>query len=539
MTEINSLNELVRRGDEILRIPMPALRQRQWRRWRDQVRNIMQDNSALKTLGLRLKVNHLAADVGILSRYDRLIQTQPHVADNLISRPNNGNGLAARSVTVEVDEYEIANLDEDGKIKIFISHKHEDERTAIGLKAAIERYGAGRVQIFLSEDTPTGSNWINWIQKSLSKSNLFILVFTDASRNWDWPLYEAGLFTRLDDIEGRPLICLHSENLTPPPPLRHLQSVPANIDEIKRFLKNLFVRANLQGISKPLNPAMAEQPEELERAATEIVDLVSRHTVKIDYFSRYLFVNIGYSENGSIPKTAKVISNSSTLEMFGLGNGDWTWEDILTQANKDDDRRWLSELENAICDASKGRLFKSIQATFKSRKEAKQYRPMLYRLDTLADGSRIAKILFTEDVSWNVSQIPRRQGILSTALVMAVRFRYEVLKQFESMFLSNRNHEDTDEQINELVQAISNIEIEASSRGLLNEKELINAFNGNEEKQQIKKMYDEWYDIRSSLLSENKPDGNLIEDQISTLLNLNIEFINVAMKRFCELLAQE
>lgn len=318
-----------------------------------------------------------------------------------------------------------------------------------------------------------------------------------------------------------------------------MQSVPANTDEIKRFLKNLFVRANLQGITKPLNPAMAEQPEELERTATEIVDLVSRHTVKIDYFSKYLFVNIGYAINGSIPETAKINSNSSTLEMFGLGNGDWTWADILSEANGDDDRRWLSELESAICDASKGRLFRSIQATFKSRKEAKQYRPMLYRLDTLADGSRIAKILFIEDVSWNVSQIPRRQGFLSTALVMAVRFRYEVLKQFENMFLSNRNQEESDRQKSELLQAISNIEIEATSRGLLNEKELINAFKCNGEKQQINKMYDEWYDIRSSLFSENNTEVGLIEDQISTLLNLNSEFIKIATKRFCELISQE
>ena len=131
------------------------------------------------------------------------VSTGLQPVETSLSHPNNGS--AARSLTVEINE--TANPDEDGKIKIFISHKHEDERTAIGLKAAIERYGAGRVQIFLSEDTPTGSNWINWIQKSLSKSNLFILVFTDASRNWDWPLYEAGLFTRLDDIEGRPWKC--------------------------------------------------------------------------------------------------------------------------------------------------------------------------------------------------------------------------------------------------------------------------------------------------------------------------------------------
>jgi len=535
MAKINSLNELVRRGDEILRIPKPPQRRRQWRRWRDQVVNIMQDIPELKNLGLQLQSNHLAADVGILSRYERLLRTQPEIAKNPEIFKDDRYDVKSKTKKRK----DTSDSKSDGKIRIFISHKHEDGMTAKGLKEAIERFGAGRVKIFLSEDTTSGANWIKWIQKSLSDSNLFILVFTDATRNWDWPLYEAGLFTKLDDLESRPLICLHSENLPPPPPLRHLQSVPANVDQIKRFLKNLFIKANLKGISRPLNPSLADQPEELNRAATEIVALVSRHTVKIDFFSKYLFINIGYLGNGKIQDDAKVTSNAPTMELFGLKEGDWLWSDIVAQAKKDEDQRWLNELQNSISDASKGKLFKSIQATLKSHRDSKRYRPMLYRVDTLADGSQIAKILFVEDVSWHISEIPKRLGLLSTALVMSVRFRYEVLKKYEGNFLNNRDLRKKKHLKEELLQSLSNIETDASSRGLLNEKELINIFQTKEEKLKIREMYDDWYNIKNALFLRKKQKEPLIDEQINKLFALNNEFINIGMKRFCELISQE
>lgn len=314
MSKASLVRELVRNGDEILRIPRPPVRQKHWRQWRDQVKNVMEDIPALKNLGLRLTFAYLAPDIGILSRYANLMLSKPKLAEDI------GSGKE----TVKGDKSETKNSDRasvsggDGKLKIFISHKHEDERTARGVKCAIERYGAGRVEIFLSENIPIGTNWFKWIRRRLSESQMLILIFTDATITWDWPLYEAGLFTKLDDIENQSLICLHSDNLKPPRPLRHLQAVPAQVPKVTQFLKELFTDTKYKGLSIPLNPAMAEQPEELNRASNEIVDLISRRKLNTDFFTNFLFLNIGNLNNGQIPDHSTVISNASTLKLFGL-----------------------------------------------------------------------------------------------------------------------------------------------------------------------------------------------------------------------------
>lgn len=356
---------------------------------------------------------------------------------------------------------------------------------------------------------------------------------------WDWPLYEAGLFTKLDELDNQSLICLHSENLKPPPPLRHLQAVPAQVPKVTNFLKELFIEAKLKGMSEPLNPAMAEQPEELDRAASKIVDLISRRKLNTDYFAKYFFIQIGYIENGKIPGDSKIISNSSTFEMFGLKKGDWVWKDIVSQAKKVEDQRWLDELVIAIADASEGQLFTPIQASLKSFKENKRYLPILYRVDTLADGSHLAKILFNEDVSWHISDIPKSLGFLSTALIISVRFRYEVLHKYEGKHIHCRNQREKNKLKRELIQSLNNIEMESSSRGLLDENELINVFNNKDDKLRIKKMYDSWYIIRKILFSRKKQKEDLIEKQINKLFEINNDFITMGMKRFCELLTYE
>jgi len=535
MSHVDLVSELISKGDEILRIPRPPLRQRQWRLWRDQVANNMQDFPALKNLGLQLKVNHLAADIGILSRYKRLMISKPEVAEDIA----NPMGEIKNLKSVANEREGTSQSENKNKFNIFISHKHEDKRTAVGVKCAIERYGAGRVEIFLSEDIPSGTNWFKWIKERLSESELLILIFTDATITWDWPLYEAGLFTKLDDLENQSVVCLHSKNLKPPRPLRHLQAVPAQVPQITHFLKELFIGAKLKGMSAPLNPAMADQPEELERAAHEIVDLISRRRISTDFFTKYLFVNIQVLKDSRIPDDSKVTADGSTFEMFGLKKGDWVWGDIEAQAKKVEDQRWLAELINAISNAINGKLFTPIQSTLKSFLDSKRYRPIIYRVDTLADNSHLVKILFNEDVSWHISEIPKALGLLSTALIMSIRFRYEVLRKYEGNIIHSRNpHEKTNLQ-RELIQAIKNIEMESISRGLLDENGLINIFDEKNERLRIKQMYDSWYIVRKALFSRKKKNDDLIRKQMDKLHELNIEFIKLGMKRFCEIITAE
>ena len=83
--------------------------------------------------------------------------------------------------------------------KVFISHKHEDHALAIAVKEALEGLQPGRVDCFVSGvDITAGMDWRREIRSALGQSHLLVLLFTAPSKNWDWCLYEAGLYTRFD-----------------------------------------------------------------------------------------------------------------------------------------------------------------------------------------------------------------------------------------------------------------------------------------------------------------------------------------------------
>jgi hypothetical protein len=89
-----------------------------------------------------------------------------------------------------------------GIINVFISHNHEDGEAAKTIKTTLSLYGANRLNFFLSEEITPGEDWFQWINEHLVTSNVLLLLFTDHSATWDWCLYEAGLFARLDRSEG-------------------------------------------------------------------------------------------------------------------------------------------------------------------------------------------------------------------------------------------------------------------------------------------------------------------------------------------------
>jgi hypothetical protein len=153
-------------------------------------------------------------------------------------------------------------------LNIFISHKHEDNPAAVAVRDILAKYGGNQIQVFVSSDIPAGADWFECIRKQLIASNLLLLLFTDKRLSWDWCLYEAGMFTRLDEVSYRRVICLHSPDLTPPEPLKHLQAVPAKTSDVIKFLRNLYGTNTYTQADQPINSYLTD--EELGRAAGDI-----------------------------------------------------------------------------------------------------------------------------------------------------------------------------------------------------------------------------------------------------------------------------
>ena len=116
----------------------------------------------------------------------------------------------------------MARLNDDA-FRIFISHKHENAVLASTVKTQLEELGKQAdwpIDCFVSgEDIDVATNWDRKIKRELARSHLLVLLFTDPARDWDWCLYETGLYARFDAEDVLCIACLYPGDKQPPGPL--------------------------------------------------------------------------------------------------------------------------------------------------------------------------------------------------------------------------------------------------------------------------------------------------------------------------------
>ena len=135
-------------------------------------------------------------------------------------------------------------------VRIFVSHKDEDRAKARTIKDLLEVYAPNRLEFFISgENIIAGEDWQERIRNELRNSTLLLLLFTEPTKNWDWCLFEAGLFTPLiDRDEQRRIICIYPFDSGGPRPLTNLQGIPADVESVSKFLTSLFRTSDITGV---------------------------------------------------------------------------------------------------------------------------------------------------------------------------------------------------------------------------------------------------------------------------------------------------
>lgn len=326
-------------------------------------------------------------------------------------------------------------------VNIFISHKIKDSAAALELKKILIRLGPqdDRLKVHVSEHIEGGMDWFTWIQGRLVESNMLLLLYTDSTDDWEWCMYEAGLFTDLKSGDIKRVICIYSTK-EQPKPLKHLQGVRADNAEIEKLLKDLFIGKQMLQLDEPLNPWLKNNLDVISDRAKKITSLLKRRKVEERYSGRHLFIDIANTKmltETKIPPNAVVTSDQSIVwSMFDLQPGKWAWEKIEKEARNNRDQMWLDELAIEMYRAKEGKVVNPIKSTYLSKKDMKNYRPILYRFDEHSDGSMLFKILFYEDLSWQFVNVPDQNATVVTALIMATRFRHEVLKPYIKKFQS-------------------------------------------------------------------------------------------------------
>jgi TIR domain len=290
--------------------------------------------------------------------------------------------------------------DIDDTFMVFISHKQDDHALAVEVKKALEGLALRPKQIdcFVSGvDITAGTDWRRTICSRLAKSHLLLLLFTAPSKNWDWCLYETGLYTRFDKLEKSDIsavVCLFDPNQHAPSPLAALQGVPASIDKLGDFLVQ-FCRQTWKISDDWRFGALAPDipRKKVDEAAHAIEKAFHRSGSTSTHFPCHRIV-LSLSESDKIkkgiPESARVVEGPNdttdyTMALFNLGSGTGTrtWGDLL-RAVQGMKAEWPTELDSHFLLAVKEELFSPnkclMRSGTRSRVGERLYRPILYSI---------------------------------------------------------------------------------------------------------------------------------------------------------------
>jgi hypothetical protein len=300
----------------------------------------------------------------------------------------------------------------DDKFRVFISHKHEDHALAEAVQVALEGLEPELIDCFVSGvDIPAGVDWRREIRSALAKSHALMLLFTAPSNNWDWCLYETGLYTRFDENDVHAVFCLFSPGGASPSPLADLQGVPAEFTKVRAFLDTLC-RKTWEVSDDWHRGALAPDitKRKVDEAAQAITDAFHRSGSASTYYPCHrLVLSLAESDKikRGIPETARVMvgpndTSGYTLSLFDLAGGEpatRTWGDLL-QAVGGTEAEWRRELDARFLMALDEQLFPPIEATMRaggtSRSQQRLYRPILYSIvrgPTVAPGPDPAEVM--------------------------------------------------------------------------------------------------------------------------------------------------
>ena len=294
--------------------------------------------------------------------------------------------------------------------RIFISHKHDDHDAAAALAAVLGEVDE-QIKCFVSgSHLVAGTDWNAEIRTQLMDSHLLLLLFSEPSKNWDWCLYEAGLFTSLGDEHS--VVCLYKAGGNSPRPLKTLQGVQVTVPLVQQFLRQLCLETwrvtrkwRLGGLrQKPAD-------DDFLSAATRIVDLFPKPRVEVapapqlaHYPCHRVVLDLRGLPNAhdGIPDGALVVegegaTSTFTMSLFNLTRGlrHRTWHDLV-QATGDAHGPWLTHLNQRYAAAIREELFSPALITPMPLIDAytgqrrRSYQPVIYEIQRAPAGDPIA-----------------------------------------------------------------------------------------------------------------------------------------------------
>jgi hypothetical protein len=128
-------------------------------------------------------------------------------------------------------------LQAEGKLSVFISHRHKDKKMAEVLKKTVKNWTAGQAQVFQSSDEGSsylvGESITEALQKALDKANVVLLLYTIPDADWSYCLWECGVATNPKSFDTRVVVfqCLDDA----PAPYKEKHRIRITQPDIRKF----------------------------------------------------------------------------------------------------------------------------------------------------------------------------------------------------------------------------------------------------------------------------------------------------------------
>jgi hypothetical protein len=425
-------------------------------------------------------------------------------------------------------------------VRVFFSYKKKDEIAAETIVSLLREPSGNLKVIFMGEfrENIAGRKWREHIRDQVRRANWFILLLPDPSEDWDWCLFETGLFEAQLTSADR-LICLHHPAIELPGPLKEYEDVPAKTAEVEAFLRMAFVKDDPVFGMEAINPNIQRRIPEIARDIVHAI-VPPKTALFRDIFEPWLELRIPKAETmkkkEELDEAVIVSANSGALDLFDFAVQPKTFGELRSGLPKQtmEDIRWLNELFHVVRRTTEGRKFFPVQGVFQKR-DGKMYRPVLCAVDRKEQNGPIETyhVTFAEEVGQvDSTAIPQHVSELATILRFAFRFKWEVLEKFGRRTL-------TGDDLIQVENAMKRIKKEWESRGLVRDDSYIRLFS-SEKARRITEILQYWRTKKNDEgtgeldVAITNGDAPTVSAILTEFIPLNQEFVEMAAERFSE-----
>lgn len=250
------------------------------------------------------------------------------------------------------DVRSVSTVVKRGTLRVFISYRHAlmaDTKAIIGILRELFRHDR-QIEIIWDEGFDVGQPLTHQVIDTILSCQIFLLLLPDRSQDWDWILYESGVFMARNNSPLQKVVILHHSLNPAPPQFRHLLTVrtdPNDTTQLASFLNKLCLGEDYFPGMGSLCPNVTKSS--IEKAAKRIAELIAprrklkrcqpflKLSVTAPDYSLENAVNVSVDGWRAILTTAVIKEgdiNSKCRDLFGVPDyeGDLGWTELLTPA---------------------------------------------------------------------------------------------------------------------------------------------------------------------------------------------------------------